>query len=457
MKKILYSVIALVFAGAVLTACEDVPAPYNIPTHAGSDTTNVAGEGDGSLANPYNVSALISLCSSLQKSSTSGSFPSDTIYAKGIVSKVESGDFNASYGNLTYYISDNGAEENEVEVYRGYGLGKNKFKTAEDLKVGDTVIVVGQVVNWLGKVNEFTNGNYLVYHNGKTAGVNPGISGTPAGDGSQADPFNVVAALQLCAGLQQSSKTGSYLSDEVYTKGIISTVKATDFSANNGNYTYYISDDGSTTNELEVFRGVGLGGDKFTSADDLKAGDTVIVVGKLVNWQGTYEYNQGNKLVYLNGKTGGSTPATPSGDAGTVVVNGTTVTITNGNVQAAANPVVIDMNEQGLSNQTDASEFTFDGGLKITFDKGSNSNGPKFYTATKGVRVYSNNTIKFETTKKIAKIVFTCDKSATIDYVGNEEQKAEFYATGALYTNAWTGAGGGTQIRVQTISVYYAE
>ena len=48
MKKILYSMLVFAMASLTFTSCEDVPAPYDIPT-GGGDTpgsTEVA-EGDG--------------------------------------------------------------------------------------------------------------------------------------------------------------------------------------------------------------------------------------------------------------------------------------------------------------------------------------------------------------------------------------------------------------------------
>lgn len=133
----------------------------------------------------------------------------------------------------------------------------------------------------------------------------------PSGQGTLTDPWNVAAANQACASLQQSNSSESHLSDEIYVKGIISAISEID-TGSYGNATYYISDDGTTTDHLEVYRGYYLNGNKFTAAEQIKIGDEVVVVGKLQNWLGTYEFTQGSKLVSINGSSVPETPDTPS-------------------------------------------------------------------------------------------------------------------------------------------------
>ena len=80
-------------------------------------------------------------------------------------------------------------------------------------------------------------------------------------------------------------------------KGIISEVG--DFNSKYSELTYYISDDGTTTNQLEVYQGLGLNGDKFTSADNLQTGWTVVVKGILKVFKSTLEFNYGSKITSL--------------------------------------------------------------------------------------------------------------------------------------------------------------
>lgn len=100
---------------------------------------------------------------------------------------------------------------------------------------------------------------------------------------------------------------GEGLDTKVYVKGIVSNTPEVELEQY-FNATYNISDDGTATNELVVFRGYFLGetDNKFTSADQLKNGDEVIVYGKLVNYKNTtHEINAGSYIYSLNGKTAG--------------------------------------------------------------------------------------------------------------------------------------------------------
>ncbi len=80
-------------------------------------------------------------------------------YVEGIVSKVES--FNSTYGSITYWISDNGEQANELEVYGGLAMNGDKFEAQDDLAVGDKVVVFGTLKDYSG-TKEFDKNNYLV-------------------------------------------------------------------------------------------------------------------------------------------------------------------------------------------------------------------------------------------------------------------------------------------------------
>lgn len=121
------------------------------------------------------------------------------------------------------------------------------------------------------------------------------------GDGTEANPYNAIAATNAAV----SGSTAS-----VYVKGIISEIKSVD-TGTYGNAEYYISADGTTENQFYIFRGYYLDGAKFTSADQIKVGDNVVVYGKLTYYQGTPELNSGNKIVNLNGETPQPDPELP--------------------------------------------------------------------------------------------------------------------------------------------------
>ena len=61
MKKLVYSAIALAVSVLSLTSCEDVPAPYTLPTDSENTEIKVAPKGSGTAEDPFNVVALDSL------------------------------------------------------------------------------------------------------------------------------------------------------------------------------------------------------------------------------------------------------------------------------------------------------------------------------------------------------------------------------------------------------------
>ena len=100
-----------------------------------------------------------------------GNIPTDTVEVKGIVSTYKSSQNTnlSKYGNLSFYISDDGQAASELEAYACFDLNKAKFTSLDQLALGDTVIVRGILKSFNGKP-ELDKGCYLTYH-GKVAVV----------------------------------------------------------------------------------------------------------------------------------------------------------------------------------------------------------------------------------------------------------------------------------------------
>lgn len=91
------------------------------------------------------------------------------------------------------------------------------------------------------------------------------------------------------------------------------SVKQGSFDPQYGSLKYYISEDGTTTNQFYVYNGyAGPNRTKFSGEDALKPGDEVVICGKVDNYQGTKEFLVGNYIVSLNGQGGATTPDTPT-------------------------------------------------------------------------------------------------------------------------------------------------
>ena len=113
------------------------------------------------------------------------------------------------------------------------------------------------------------------------------------GDGTEANPYNA-------AGAYNEAILGSTAT--VYVKGTIVSIASID-TGSYGNANYYISADGTETNQLYIYRGYSLGGVKFTAEDEIKAGDVVIIKGALATYNSVPQIAAGSEIVSLNGET----------------------------------------------------------------------------------------------------------------------------------------------------------
>lgn len=292
-------------AAFTFSSCEDVPAPYTMPEKPETPGTGDAGtpEGTGTATDPFNIAGAI-------KYIEDGGSSTAEMYVKGKVVSVNAGSYDANYGSLKYYISDDGTSNNQFYVYNGYaGPNRTKFTGEDALKAGDEVVICGQLIEYSG-TKEFQTGNYIVTLNG-----NPIGGGTPdtstTGKGSESDPYTVAEAIEVM-------KAGAPTT-EVYLSGIISNVIS--YNEKYTSITYNISDNGKDENTIQVYSGKGLNGADFSSKDDLKVGQKVLVKGIIkvfVKNETTtiYEVDKTSSIIKIE-DGGSTTPDTPSVNDGT--------------------------------------------------------------------------------------------------------------------------------------------
>jgi len=448
MKKNLYLIMALMVSAITFTSCNSVPEPSDNPNNKKEDVVPGVKEGTGTEADPYNVTAALEKIKALKDGEKTAE-----IFVKGKIVSIKEIDTD-KFGNATYYISVDGTDKNQLCIYRSKTLGNQKFTSKDAIKVGDEVVVKGIFVNFKGnKPESEANNSYLYSLNGKKED-NSGTTPTPGeekGSGTQADPYNVAAALAKIKALKTDKDTL-----EFYVKGKI--VNAPSIDTKYGNATYHISDDGTTNNQLLIFRSLDLNNQKFTKTDALKAGDEVVITGKFVNFKGNTPETAGNKsyLVSLKpGTGGGGGPiVTPSG----LTINGNTVTAVNSAVTAGTESITVTMTEQGWADKAAVTKLTLSDGTTIAFDANGEKSVPSYYAGSKGVRVYKNNGITITGKKAIAKLVFTCDVYNGTNQVGNKTATIAFTGNTAVYKNVFNEPkGGGVQLRVQTITITYAQ
>ena len=341
------------------------------------------GEGDGTENSPYNVAQVIQLNpSSTQTAVQTGVWVKG--YIVGFIPEVNGSTvlsnavFTANAAVATNLVLGPTADCTDASKCIGIQLPA-AVRSALNLKdnpgnLGKTLTVLGDVFKYCGAPGIKNTSKYVL------DGSEPEEpTGEPSGDGTEASPFNSVAALELAKSLAADTPTDV----EYYVKGIVSSIK--EISTQFGNATYTITSEGTTT-PFSIYRGYYLNGDKFTSADQLKIGDEVVVCGKFVNYMGnTPQMNTGSKLISVSGSSEPVDPPTPptppSGDG---------VSVTAGQIAACIDGTA-----------------TVDG-YSFTASKGSGATAPanNVYNDVTTLRLYADNTFTIAG-PAMAKIVFT--------------------------------------------------
>ena len=111
--------------------------------------------GNGTLSSPYNVTALLQTFRYLPADSVAAS----KSYVRGVVSHVQY-EYDTKYGNASFYISDDGARNNEFFGWRlRYLNGMRYGEDERQVKVGDEVLIYcDSVIYYRGSTYE-TNSN----------------------------------------------------------------------------------------------------------------------------------------------------------------------------------------------------------------------------------------------------------------------------------------------------------
>lgn len=265
---------------------QDRKATVSFTSTSGSSTSTVTVSVSqmglsGTLANPFSVADAIAYCQTL-----SGATAND-FFVKGKISKIiDNGEFG-SYGNATFWISDDGEFHDDLsldfEAYRVLWLGNKKWAEGNaQISVGDEVLICGQLTLYKGTAETNQNKAYIYQINGVQDDAN--------GIGSLAAPFNI-------AGVKSAIDNG--VTGDVYVKGIVSSIANNgEFGSQYGNGTFWISDDGQS-NDFEAYRVLWLGNKKWQDGDaQIAVGNKVILHGQVTKYGSTYETSSGKAYVY---------------------------------------------------------------------------------------------------------------------------------------------------------------
>ena len=196
----------------------------------------------------------------------------------------------------------------------------------------------------------------------------------------------------------------------------------------------------------------------LVAAKGIKEGSTITIIGNRGEYNGKIEVMN----AYFVSIEGGSDNPNPGGGGGEV--SGSSIT-----VNAA---------DFGFDDKGAATSYTLSDGTKIVFDKGEGTTAPAYYAGSyASVRIYAKNTVTITASKKIAKVaITTTSASGSTKYNGNDEAYAEgsskvsinkesdtsvsfsgLNASTVKIVNDYSEAKGGTQLRISSMTITYAE
>ena len=287
--------------------------------------------------------------------------------------------------------------------------------------VGSTVTNAANGENLGGATISYSTGNSsvaTVSSSGVVTGVGFGsttitatatVSGTDYSDSYTIYVTSSSTAYYTVAQARAAIDSGKGLTGQ-YVKGVVYQVDS--YNSSYHSITYWISDDGSNSVPFEVYSGLGIGGANFSSVDDIKVGDIVVVTGELKKNGSTYEFNYNNELVSqisvasITIKTAPTTTAYAEGEY--FDPTGLVVTATyNNNPATTMDFAYADLGSAFAFNPTTSHALTNETSVSITlFDKTTTQ------AITVAGRMISSITVTGDMTNKIY------IKDAAWDYAG---------------------------------------
>jgi len=148
-------VVTLVAAGSVtFTATYAGNSDYSEKTATYVMTvTNSDPTAPGSENNPYTVAQA--------RAAVDAGAGVTGVYATGIVSEIVTA-YSSQHGNISYNISADGlTTSDQLQAYRGKSYNGENFTSADDIQVGDVVVIYGNLTKY-NSTYEFASNNQLV-------------------------------------------------------------------------------------------------------------------------------------------------------------------------------------------------------------------------------------------------------------------------------------------------------
>ena len=287
--------------------------------------------GSGTQADPYNVAGARAAVANLTWTSNDDYQTTDDVYVKGVISRIaDNGTFGQSgtYGNASFYIKDADADA-EFYAFRILYLGNKKYTSGTDIKVGDEVVICGQLMNYRGNTPETVAGKaYLYSLNGTSEGGSGGGEGGE--EGGETTEVKKVSVSDFNSAAV--SKTQKYqLTGKV--SGTINTTYG-NFDLVDDTGTVYVY--GLTKTDL----GYGAQNDKSFESLGIKEGDTVTLIGYRGEYNGKIEVMYAYYVSHTSGSGGNDGGGSEGGDdSGASTPSGSGTLESPYNAAAAVNAV----------------------------------------------------------------------------------------------------------------------
>ena len=291
MKRLANYLIALALMAFTFTSCEDVPNPFGqiLPPNGEEEAIEFEPAGSGTLAEPYNVQAIVNIVSALE----AGVALEKEYYVKGFVTSIPNNGISSSYNNATFYISDDKEGNNRFYIYRAKGLGGGDITDEGFIKLGDEVVVCcSSWVNYQGNTPETSQGKAYIYSiNGSSEGGN-----TPTPTPTEAKAVSVsefLAAAESTSDWYQLTGTVKNLKDgDQYGNFDIE-------DASGSVYVYgLLSEKGGEKKKFQ----------ELVAAKGIKNGSKITIIGNRGAYNGTAQVTNAYFVSIEEGGGGGETP-----------------------------------------------------------------------------------------------------------------------------------------------------
>lgn len=193
-------------------------APTEEDDKEDGDTPVEGAKGDGSLENPFNPAAALNYTVALPAGETT----TEKFYIKGIVCESSKMDISTQYKNATFHISEDGtASGAQFLIFRTKGLNGADITSADDVKVGDEVVVYASLVNYMGNTPETAQGGIIYSQKRNGEELKPDGGDDPVTPGTA---VTCSEAVELCNALADGATSEEAYTISGYITEIISAV-----------------------------------------------------------------------------------------------------------------------------------------------------------------------------------------------------------------------------------------